>query len=73
MNLAGVPNLNQLSVAHNQLSNIDLSMMNNLKILLVDYNKFRFSTLPKNNGYSLYTYFGQAEIPVEARYGVIDL
>ena len=73
VNLAGVPNLNQLSVAHNQLSNIDLSMMNNLKILFVDYNKFRFSTLPKDNGYSRYTYFGQAEIPVEERYGVIDL
>lgn len=73
VDLAGVPNLNQLSVAHNQLSNIDLSMMNDLKVLFVDYNKFRFSTLPKNNGYALYTYFGQAEIPVDERYGVIDL
>ena len=73
VDLTGVPNLNQLTVAHNQLSTIDLSMMRDLKVLFVDYNKFRFSTLPRNNGYSLYTYFGQAEIPVTDSDGKIDL
>ncbi|MGN1265574.1 MAG: hypothetical protein ACI4UL_07135 [Muribaculaceae bacterium] len=73
VDLSGVPNLNQLTVAHNELSTIDLSMMRDLKVLFVDYNKFRFSTLPENKDYALYTYFGQAEIPVTENEGKIDL
>lgn len=72
IDLSKLPAINQMSLIGNQLSHIDVSGMKELKVLYLDRNKFRPSTLPLNN-YALYTCANQAPIEVEAVDGKVDL
>lgn len=73
IDLSGVPETYQLSLAGNRLSHIDVSGLSKLKVLNLDRNKFKFSTLPLNNNYSTYTYTNQDPLEVNAVNGVVDL
>lgn len=64
--------MNQMSLVGNQLSHIDVSAMKSLKVLYLDKNKFRPSTLPLNT-FALYTCANQEPIQVEPVDGVVDL
>lgn len=72
IDLTKVPAMNQMSLVSNQLSRLDVSQMKNLKVLYLDKNKFRPSTLPLNN-YALYTCANQEPIKVEVADGKVDL
>lgn len=72
VDLSKLPAMNQMSLVNNQLSHIDVSHMTSLKVLYLDQNKFRPSTLPLNN-YALYTCANQAPLEVEVADGVVDL
>ena len=72
IDLTKVPAMNQMSLVSNQLSRLDVSQMKNLKVLYLDRNKFRPSTLPLNN-YALYTCANQEPIKVEVADGKVDL
>lgn len=72
IDLTKVPAMNQMSLVSNQLSRLDVSQMKNLKVLYLDKNKFRPSTLPLNN-YALYTCANQEPIKVEPADGKVDL
>ncbi len=72
IDLTKVPAMNQISLIGNQLSRLDVSQMKNLKVLYLDRNKFRPSTLPLNN-YALYTCANQEPIKVEPADGKVDL
>lgn len=73
IDLTGVPNMEQLFLYGNKLAHVDVSMLNRLRVLSLDSNKFKFSTLPLNNNYMLYTYANQEPIEVDASTGVVDL
>ena len=72
IDLTKVPAMNQISLIGNQLSRLDVSQMKSLKVLYLDKNKFRPSTLPLNN-YALYTCANQEPIKVEVVNGTVDL
>ena len=72
IDLTKVPAMNQISLINNQLSRLDVSQMKSLKVLYLDKNKFRPSTLPLNN-YALYTCANQEPIKVEVVNGTVDL
>lgn len=73
IDLSGVPALYQIALDHNQLSELNIDGLSHLDILFIDYNRFRFSTLPLGTNLSLYTYANQAALPVELVEGKIDL
>ncbi|MCM1108622.1 MAG: hypothetical protein NC388_06155 [Clostridium sp.] len=73
IDLSNMPDMYQLSLAGNQLSHIDVSMLNKMKVLFLDQNKFKFSTLPLDNGYALYTYANQEPLAVDVADGKVDL
>lgn len=73
IDLSGVPNVENLALGNNRLSQLDLSAMRNLKVMFLDYNKFKLSTLPLDNGYAKYTYYNQADIEVKVENGLVDL
>lgn len=72
IDLTRVPAMNQISLIGNQLSRLDVSQMKSLKVLYLDKNRFRPSTLPLNN-YALYTCANQEPIKVEVVDGTVDL
>lgn len=72
IDLSKLPAMNQMSLVGNQLSHIDVSAMKSLKVLYLDKNKFRPSTLPLNT-FALYTCANQEPIQVEPVDGVVDL
>lgn len=73
VDLAGVPALEQLSLYGNRLSHIDVSPLTRLRVLALDHNKFKFSTLPPNKNYTSYSYAEQDVLPAEVVNGVVDL
>lgn len=72
LDLSKLPAMNQMSLIGNQLSHIDVSAMTGLKVLYLDHNKFRPSTLPLNT-FTLYTCANQEPIAVEVVDGKVDL
>lgn len=72
IDLAKVPAMYQMSLTGNRLSHIDVSGLNDLRVLYLDENNFRPSTLPLNK-YTLYTCANQAPIDVDAADGTVDL
>ena len=73
IDLSKVPSMNTLALTENQLETIDVSGLNGLAALYLDRNKFKFSTLPIDKGYSKYTYANQADIEVSEVDGKVDL
>lgn len=73
IDLTNVPNIENLALGHNELTNIDVSKLSKLHVLFLDANKFKFSTLPPNNDYSLYTYDDQAALDVKVEDGKVDI
>ncbi|MGN1376362.1 MAG: T9SS type A sorting domain-containing protein [Prevotella sp.] len=73
IDLSKVPSMNTLSLTENELETIDVSALNGLAALYLDRNKFKFSTLPIDKGYALYTYANQADIQVSEVNGQVDL
>lgn len=73
IDLSKVPSMNTLALTENQLETIDVSGLNGLAALYLDRNKFKFSTLPIDKGYSKYTYSNQADIEVSEVDGKVDL
>ncbi len=72
IDLSKLPAMNQMSLVGNQLDHIDVSKMSALKVLYLDNNRFRPSTLPLNT-FSLYTYANQAPIDITCADGTVDL
>lgn len=64
VDLSKLPELQQLGLSENYLSTLDISRNPGLRVLFVDYNNFKFSTLPLGTGLSLYTYANQAQLEV---------
>ena len=73
INLSKLPELQQVALSENKLSTLDITANPNLRVLFVDYNNFKFSTLPLGTGLSLYTYANQAQIEVTPNDGIVDL
>ena len=73
IDLSKVPSMNTLALTENQIETIDVSGLNYLAALYLDRNKFKFSTLPIDKGYSKYTYANQADIEVSEVDGKVDL
>lgn len=73
VDLAGMPALHQLSLAGNALTHVDVSVLPVLRVLFLDNNRFKFSTLPLDNGYALYTYANQEPVAVDVIDGKVDL
>lgn len=73
IDLSGMPALHQLFLSGNQFSHIDVSALSKLRVLYLDKNRFKFSTLPLDNGYALYTYGNQEPLAVEVVEGKVDL
>jgi len=73
VDLANVPALYQFFISNNELTSIDVSGLKSLKVLYIDRNKFKFSTLPPNNNYSRYIYANQAELAVGPDGDKVDL
>lgn len=73
VDLTKLPDLQQVTLSENYLSNLDVTKNPNLRVLFVDYNNFKFSTLPLGTGLSLYTYANQAQIEITPNDGVVDL
>lgn len=68
-----LPSLWQLFLSNNQLQSIDLSKNKDIRVLHIDKNKFRFSTLPLPSLFQAYQYGEQAAIDVVEKDGKIDL
>lgn len=75
IDLSKVPAMQQLMLSQNNLSSIDVSMLDNLKVLIISGNKFTLTTLPRVlSTYSVYEYSNQALYPVTLEDGgKIDL
>lgn len=75
IDLAGAPNITQLSLGNNVLESINVDVLKNLRVLALNNNKLTFKTLPIHKStYSVYYYQNQANIDVVATEdGVIDL
>lgn len=73
IDLSKVPNLENLSLSNNELEHIDLSVLSKLKAVLIDRNKFKFSTLPLGDSYQMYVYGNQAELPITVTDMKVDL
>lgn len=73
IDLSKVPNMNQLALTENSLETVDVSKLSALAALYLDRNKFRFSTLPLDKGYSKYTYANQENLSPEVVDGTVDL
>lgn len=73
IDLSRLPNMNQMSLMGNRLSHIDVSKMPIMKVLYLDRNRFKPSTLPLNT-FMLYTCANQEPIDIQAdQNGVVDL
>ncbi|MGM9693968.1 MAG: hypothetical protein ACI3YC_03055, partial [Alloprevotella sp.] len=57
-------NLDQIAIDGNLLTSIDITKLRSLRVLFIDRNKFKFSTLPVGDNLSLFTYADQ--YPLEA-------
>ena len=73
VDLSKVPSMNQLALTENNLESVDVSQLSMLAALYLDRNKFRFSTLPQDKGYSKYTYANQGNLSPEVVDGSVDL
>lgn len=74
ISLTGSPNLEELAVNQNQLSDINVDFLTRLKVIFLDRNRFSFASLPQiKPQYARYTYKNQAVIDVEEVDGKIDL
>lgn len=63
IDLSGVPNVEQMNLAHNYLTTIDVENLKNLRQLLLNNNFFDFQTLPaRKDQYIQYNYYNQAPI-----------
>ena len=75
IDLSGVPNMEQLSLAFNNFTTIDVSALNKIVLLMLDGNKFNYSTLPlPKASYIQYVYSNQADLqPQVTDNAVVDL
>ncbi len=63
IDLSGVPNVEQMNLAHNYLTTINVENLRNLRQLLLNNNYFDFQTLPaRKDQYIQYNYYNQAPI-----------
>lgn len=65
--------LYQVGLDYNKLSQLNVSMLKDLRVLFIDHNRFKFSTLPVNKNYSLYTYANQDPVEISSEGGIVDL
>lgn len=74
LSLDGVPNLAQLMLSGNALTELDVTpCKSTLSALLLDRNRFTFATLPVLTNMSKYVYANQAMLDVTPADGVVDL
>lgn len=74
LDLSKVPMIESLALRGNLFESIDVSKLYHLKQLLIDRNKFTFTTLPPvKSTYIQYTYANQANIDATCNDGVVDL
>lgn len=75
IDLSGVPSMEQLSLAFNKFKTVDVSMLNKIVLLMLDGNRFDYSTLPlRKETYIQYIYSNQADIePQVLDNAVVDL
>ena len=65
IDLSGVPAMEQLWLGNNKLSELDVNVLSNLKVLDLTTNYFTLTTLPRVlSTYNLYYYTNQALYPV---------
>ncbi len=70
----GAPSISQLWLSNNNLSDIDVSGLNDLKVFFIDGNKFTFATLPPVlSSYLIYNFLNQQIMDVALVDGKIDL
>jgi len=74
ISLTGCPNMNQIWVTSNQLSELDITpIKNSVQVLNVVDNKFRFSTLPRpTSRLNVYSYGNQAAVVGKVVDGKVD-
>ncbi len=74
IDLTGVPAAEQVFLNGNSLTSIDVSMLNNLRVLNLDSNCLTFATLPAvNPDWYIYSYLGQKIIDIEVIDNKVDL
>lgn len=66
-------NLDQIAIDGNLLTSIDITKLNSLRVLFIDRNKFKFSTLPVGDHLSLFTYADQYPLEATVNDGRVDL
>ena len=66
-------NLDQIALDGNLLTSIDITKLNSLRVLFIDRNKFKFSTLPVGDHLSLFTYADQYPLEATVNDGRVDL
>lgn len=66
-------NLDQIAIDGNLLTSIDIIKLNSLRVLFIDRNKFKFSTLPVGDHLSLFTYADQYPLEATVNDGRVDL
>ena len=69
-----IPAIHTLDLYGNLLSEIDLDGLKKLRVLLLDHNRFDFTTLPlPRSQWTLYTYSNQPVLEIEVADGKVDL
>lgn len=74
IDLSGLPALSQLWLSNNNLTSLNVSSLENLKVLFIDFNRFDLSTLPMpKSSYYLYNYSNQQQVDIALDGDKIDL
>ncbi len=74
IDLSGAPHIVQLWLSNNLLTAIDVSALNDLRVLMLYHNYFKLTTLPRVlSTYNVYYYADQVPWDVEPENGVVDL
>lgn len=74
IDLSKVPAMNQLLLSNNAIESVDVSMLDQLKVLFLDGNCLTLATLPAvNPSYNVYNYSNQQPIAIELVDNKVDL